>query len=181
MKQKSSVVEYLDSILSILTHLAAFLAGIFILATALIIVYEIISRGVFHAPTEWALEISTYLILCSGFLGLAITARKNAHIRVDLFINRFSTRNRLRINAFLSVLSLLFFLVFITESTDVVQDSILLDRTSPSTLRFPLFIPQLSLVLGGSLLFGEISRSLLHDIRGLRLQLVKELRKGGAD
>lgn len=181
MKQHISIVDRLDAILSLCTHLAALLAGLFILATAFIIVYEIIARGVFHSPSEWVLETSTYLILCSGFLGLAITARKNAHVRVDLFINRFSTRNRLRIDACLSALALLFFLVFVTESMDVVQDSILLNRTSPSTLRFPLFIPQLSLVLGGSLLFGEIVRQLLHDIRGLRLQLSKDLQKGGDD
>ena len=41
----------LDRLLTFLTHLAALLAGLFILATALIIVYEVIMRGLFHAPT----------------------------------------------------------------------------------------------------------------------------------
>ena len=74
----------IDQILEKLTQAAAILAGIFLLATAFIIVYEVIMRGLFHAPTEWVLEISTYFIIVAGFLGLAITYRQRAHIQVDL-------------------------------------------------------------------------------------------------
>ena len=42
-----------------LSRLAAVVAGLCILAVAFIVCYEIVMRGLFGAPTEWVLEIST--------------------------------------------------------------------------------------------------------------------------
>ena len=154
----------LDRALTLLTRLAALLAGLFILATALIIAYEVVMRDLFHAPTEWVLEVSTYLIIMAGFLGLAITFRENAHVRVDLFSARLSREARRHLNLVTGFLSILLFLVFMTESADLVSASYVYGKLSPSILRFPLFIPQLALVLGSALLLGELVRRFLFDL-----------------
>ena len=41
------------------------------------------------APTEWVLEISTYLIIAAGFLGFGVTLRRRGHIQVDFVVERF--------------------------------------------------------------------------------------------
>jgi len=156
-----------DQILEKLTQAAAILAGIFLLATAFIIVYEVIMRGLFHAPTEWVLEISTYFIIVAGFLGLAITYRQRAHIQVDLLSSKFSKKNSRNINLCLNLLATFTFLIFMTESMDQVTASFLYHKLSPSILRFPLFIPQFALVLGSALLLLEIIRRFLFDLFGL--------------
>ena len=105
-------ISYYDQFLNILTKLAAVIAGLFILATAFIILYEVIMRSIFHAPTEWVLEISTYFIIMAGFLGLAITFREHAHVHVDILTNRFNAENRRKLRLILNVLSFLLFLIF---------------------------------------------------------------------
>lgn len=168
----------LDRLLTFLTHLAALLAGLFILATALIIVYEVIMRSLFHAPTEWVLEVSTYLIIMAGFLGLAITFREDAHVRVDLLAARLKGKTQRYLNLVTDFLSILLFLVFLTESADLVTASYAYGKLSPSILRFPLFIPQLALVLGSALLLGELVRRFLFDL--FRIETQRKKKEGAA-
>ena len=162
------VIAFFDRLLARISQAATLFAGLCILATALIIVYEIIMRGVFHAPTEWVLEISVYLILTAGFLGLSVAFRQQAHVRVDFITERLSPRTQCILEILTTFLSALFFLVFITESADLVDASLAFHKLSPSSLRFPLFIPQLALVLGGTLLFLEMVRQMFFDVHRLR-------------
>ena len=158
------ILFYLDRISRLLSEAAAVLAGLFILATAFIIVYEIIMRGIFHAPTEWVLEVSTYFIIMAGFLGLAITFRHDAHVRVDFLTGKLSPAHQRLINLITSFLSILLFLIFMTESMDLVTSSYTYGKLSPSILRFPLFIPQAALVIGSALLLLELLRRFLYDL-----------------
>ena len=63
-----------DRALLALSRLASFAAGLFILAVAFIVCYEIVMRGLLNSPTEWVLEISTYLIMAAGALYFLIHA-----------------------------------------------------------------------------------------------------------
>ena len=145
------------------------LAGCLLLITALIICYEIVVRDFFHSPTEWVLEVSTYAILIAGFLGLAVAFRDNAHVRVDIFAGRLAPETKRKLDMVINVISFLLFLIFMTESMDLVTSSYVYHKLSPSILRFPLFIPQFALVFGSLLLLGEIARRFLFEL--LRLPL----------
>ena len=147
-----------DRALRLLSRLAAIVAGLCILAVAFIVCYEIVMRGIFGAPTEWVLEISTYLIVAAGFLGFGVTLRRRGHIQVDFVVERFSPKARCVLDFCMTLLSALLFFIFMTESTDFVLASYEYHKLSPSILRFPLWIPQLPLVLGSGLLFLELVR-----------------------
>ena len=69
--------------------------------------YEVISRRVFSAPTLWAYDIS-YMLNGVGFLFAAgYTLRRNGHIRIDFLSTRFRRRDQDLIN-----LAVYLFLVF---------------------------------------------------------------------
>lgn len=159
-----SIFRCFDRILECLTKAAAYVAGLCILLTAFIIVYEIITRGVFNSPTEWVLEVSVYLILVAGFLGMAAAYRHDGHVKVDFLISHLNPKQRCVLDIFTSILGVSFFLVFMTESMDVVLTSIEFSRTSPTVLRVPLWIPQFSLVCGGFLILLEMIRKIIMDI-----------------
>ncbi len=171
MTFKEIVLLY-DHLLGRLTRLAAVLAGLLLLLTALIICYEIVVRDFFHSPTEWVLEVATYAIIIAGFLGLAVAFRDNTHVRVDIFAGRFAPETKRKLDMVLNVVAFLLFLIFMTESMDLVTSSYTYHKLSPSILRFPLFIPQFALVAGSFLLLGEIVRRFLFEL--LRLPLTKE-------
>ena len=168
MTFKDIVLLY-DRILGKITRAAAVLAGCLLLITALIICYEIVVRDFFHSPTEWVLEVSTYAILVAGFLGLAVAFRDNTHVRVDIFSERLAPETTRKLDMVINVISFLLFLIFMTESMDLVTSSYVYHKLSPSILRFPLFIPQFALVFGSLLLLGEIARRFLFEL--LRLPL----------
>ena len=119
MTFKDIVLLY-DRILGKITRAAAVLAGCLLLITALIICYEIIVRDFFHSPTEWVLEVSTYAILIAGFLGLAVAFRDNTHVRVDIFAGRLAPETKRKLDMVINVISFLLFLIFMTESMDLV-------------------------------------------------------------
>ncbi len=156
-----------DRVLFALSRAAAVAAGVCILAVAFIVCYEIVMRGLFGAPTAWVLEISTYLIVAAGFLGLGATLRHRAHIQVDFFIERLSPRARCVLELVTTALAAVLFFVFMTESVDFVAVSYEFHKLSPSLLRFPLWIPQTPLVAGSALLLLELVRQLWADARAL--------------
>src|SRR5687767_5968460 len=58
------------------------------------ICFEVIARYFFNAPTSWSYELG-YLLTGSGWLlGLAYTQLRGAHIRIDIFYQRFSVRQK---------------------------------------------------------------------------------------
>lgn len=56
----------------------------------LALVYEVTARYLLRAPTDWAYDV-TYMLYGTIFmLGAAFTLLKKAHIRTDLFYNKWS-------------------------------------------------------------------------------------------
>ncbi|MER0240050.1 TRAP transporter small permease subunit [Fulvimarina sp. MAC8] len=73
-------------------------------------IYEVVARYVFAAPTLWAFDIS---YMCTGILfvlGAAYALREDAHVRIDFLAERMPRRLRSGIEAaiFLFCLSPLF-------------------------------------------------------------------------
>ncbi len=61
--------------------------------------YEAIARYLFNAPTLWAFDLSYMLYGAIFMLGAHYTLLKGAHIRTDMFWERFSVRTKGRIDA----------------------------------------------------------------------------------
>ena len=75
-----------------LSAVLAFFAGLMLLILIGDMMYEVVSRRVFSAPTLWAYDVA-YMVNGIGFLFAAgYTLRKNAHIRIDFLSTRFPRR-----------------------------------------------------------------------------------------
>jgi C4-dicarboxylate transporter, DctQ subunit len=124
----------------------------------------VLMRGFFNAPTEWSIEISVYLIMASGFLGLAPALAGNNHISVDLITSKLSPKRNKVLHTFTSVIGLIFCLILTISSADMVLVSYEINSLSTSTLRIPLFIPQAAIPVGSALIVLEFLRQLLGDL-----------------
>jgi len=158
-----SLYKMYDKLLGYITKGAAMVAGLGVLVTAFIIFYEVIARGLFHAPTEWVMEYATYLLIFSGFLGMAYTMRVGGHIRVDFLFEKFPRGVRRALDILTSLLSVFLMYVCTTESWNYMEMSREMGIVSPSTIRFPMWIPQLFMVIGFALLWLEVIDHLLED------------------
>ena len=106
------------------------------------LVYEVFSRYLFHHPTKWAFEL-TYMIYGGMFmLGAAYTLLNKAHIRTDIFYNRFSPRWQGIIDA--SMYLLVFFpglVFFLIASSDWAIHSWMLKEKSEASFWMPPIYP----------------------------------------
>ena len=121
-------------------------------------------RGLFNAPTEWSIELSVYCVLIAGFLGMPVTYAAGKHIHVDILVGHFNTKTRCYVELFTTVVGMFFCMVFFTQAVEMVQLSFELNNTSPSTLRTPMWIPQMSLPIGMGLLALQFLKTLLLDL-----------------
>ena len=81
-----------------------------ILILAAVMVYDVIMRYLFNAPTVWGFDISYMLGGTFSILGMGYTLLKDKHVRVDVFSSRFSARTKAYIEVILSLV--LFFPAF---------------------------------------------------------------------
>ncbi|NVK33814.1 MAG: TRAP transporter small permease subunit [Rhodobacteraceae bacterium] len=66
-------------------------------------IYEVVARYVFSAPTIWAFDIS---YMCTGtlfVLGAAYALREDAHVRIDFLAQKMPERVRQLVDAFVFV------------------------------------------------------------------------------
>lgn len=76
---------------------------------AAVMLWSTVSRAVFGAPVNWALEMTQFLLASYFLLGGAYSLQQGAHVRMDLFYERLPARRRAMLDAF-TILFVLFFL-----------------------------------------------------------------------
>ena len=153
-----------DKFVRRLTQISGWVAGILILATSFIIAYEVFMRGLFNAPTEWSNEIAVYLIIGASFLGLAPALAGNAHISVDLVTSKLKPQVNRFLHTITSVIGLVFCLILLLSSADMVMASYEINSLSTSTLRVPMYIPQLCIPIGSAVIVLEFVRQIIADL-----------------
>jgi TRAP-type mannitol/chloroaromatic compound transport system permease small subunit len=73
---------------------AGALSAVLCFTLVLVVVYDVVMRYVFDAPTMWAFETAYMIGGTIYVLGFAYTHYLKAHVRVDVFYARLSPRSR---------------------------------------------------------------------------------------
>lgn len=89
-----------------------------------VIMYEIVARYFFNAPTFWGQDVSGWLQVAYVFLGGAYALQKGYFVRVDMVFERFSPKTQAVIDLTLStVLFCCFATVMIWRGWDLAVQS----------------------------------------------------------
>ena len=83
------------------------------------------------------------------------------HINVDLLTSKLSPQLNRSLKAICSLIGLVFSLVFLVTSTEMTLNSYELGLLSTSTLRVPLYLPQLAMPVGFFILSLQFVANLL--------------------
>jgi len=142
------------------------------LALVLVLVYEVVARYAFNAPTIWAHQTSCMLGGAIAALGWAYTLRHQGHVRVDVLYSHLSPRGQ----AIIDVLcGLLFFFpllfILIHQSASQMLYSWSMGEVLTQTYWYPPAGPIRTVVFVGLLLFGlqgvsQFTRDLYFLVRG---------------
>ena len=158
----------MQGILALIDRLSAVLAavaGILLLILIGDMMYEVVSRRVFSAPTLWAYDIA-YMANGAGFLFAAgYTLRKNAHIRIDFLSTRLPRRWQDWINVAVYV-GLIFpaLTFFVIGAYDEWLEAYLTNELDPASPWKPLLWPLFAGLLVGfvALLLQAMAECIRH-------------------
>jgi TRAP-type C4-dicarboxylate transport system permease small subunit len=97
-------------------------------------------------------ELAAYLLVGASFLGTAYTFTRHAHIRMSLLIQRLPVRIRVFVETWCLGVALALNLLLCWSLWGLMQESLSYNDVSSGMLAIPLWIPQLTLLVGMSLM-----------------------------
>ena len=108
----------------------------------LAMVYEVLARKLFTAPTMWAYDMSRFLYGALFMLGAGYALSKGIHIRADFLYRNFKVKNQGLIDFTLYIL--FYFpglIVFLYMTTGFLQESIMRGERGMDTTWMPYMWP----------------------------------------
>ena len=146
---------------------AAWLAALCMIGLLAMVLLSIVSRlAHFHVPGTDA--YAGYLMAGAGFLALAHTLKRQEHIRVTLVINALRGRARRALEVWSLGAATVLAGLGAWYSVRLSWQSHLFDDISTGNDATPLWIPQLSMVIGNLILLVAFVDEFVLELRGKR-------------
>lgn len=158
------------TILDRLIDVTGWLAGLFMIATLLAVLSSIFGRlmPVFELPGADA--YAGYCMAASAFLALATTLRRGEHIRVTLIINRLSPAAYRWLDTFCHLVALAIASTMSWYSIRLVRQSLEYNDISTGLDATPLWIPQLGMAIGTTVLALAFVADLIDLFTGKKVK-----------
>jgi TRAP-type mannitol/chloroaromatic compound transport system permease small subunit len=77
-----------------ISHVCGMLAAVLVIVLVVLMLYDVVLRYAFNAPTSWGNDLNAFLMGGSFVLSIAYAMSTDAHVRVDLLYNE-RTRPRM--------------------------------------------------------------------------------------
>lgn len=133
-------------------------------AMAAIMLWSTVSRAVFGAPVNWALEMTQFLLAAYFLLGGAYSLQHDAHVRMDLFYSRFSPRGRAILDA-VTILCVIFFLVVLLwGAVSSTQYALQYNQKNYSAWSPVLWPVKIAMTIGVLLMLLQVVARFFRDI-----------------
>jgi len=140
-------------------------SAVMLLAIAAYVTANVVGRLVDY-PVPYTVEVNGYMMVALVFLVGARTLRMGQHVKVELVTRHLSVRAQGLLLVVTNVLTFIVILACTISFWEVVISSYVHDFHSSTTLRAPLYLPQLLGAMGLSLFAVEsaavTARSILH-------------------
>nr|WP_255720554.1 TRAP transporter small permease subunit [Acuticoccus kalidii] len=152
-------------VLDILYRGAGVLAGVFLVAIAVIVASQIVAR-LMGKIVPSADEFAGFCLAATSFLGLAFAFREGSHIRVTLFVH--AARGWLR-QVFLVValaIAATIMGIFAWHTLKMVGQNLMRNEVTSGLIPMPLWLPQAGMAIGVLLFFIAILEDLVRALLG---------------
>lgn len=158
MKTISRIVDKVNDVFGVI-------AGLFIVASVLMVGIEIIMRSVFNSTIYITQEYSGYFMVAITFFGIAYTLKEKGHIRLN-FLHRFIKigLGRSILEIIVSLVGLAIFIVVLIATTKLFMSSLENGSRSMQITKTYLAIPQSIMPLGALLICLQFISEILKQI-----------------
>ncbi len=160
---------YMDrffSFVNMLSRIAGVTAAFFIALAVIVICDMVVERYIFNLTTIWQLDVVTYSVIATTFIGSSYVLMTRGHVNVDIVPIYLGPRGRYRLAIFANLLALSFCLVLFIACTRFWWESWIKDWHSDTVWRAPLWIPYFSMPVGLGLLVLQYVADLIGVITG---------------
>ena len=146
-------VEKIDNLVKKMNIALWSFAGILLLMISLSIGYDVVTRYVFSYSNEWVGEYSGYMLVCLAFLSAPYTLYIGGMTKVDIITSAVNPRAKRILLIVTLTLTLVYLGILFKESSSLMMKSFTRGWRSATTIRTPLWIPQLAVPAGAVLMF----------------------------
>lgn len=144
-----------------------------------VLVWEVVSRYLFGAPTIWA-HGYTQRIFGSYFILIgAFTLLRGAHVRVDIFLPAKGGRKRAALDLLNYLMLLIWGFALAYEGWAFFQESLLWDEVDYGALGHPLWPIKLCLVIGAAMISFQAMAEIIRAIIALINPSYTQIRRYG--
>ncbi len=124
-------------------------------------------RRMFNMPTTWVFEASLFILMWFVLLGASYSSKERRQIITDIFISRLSDSSRLSLGIVANIVVLVFVVVVGYYGYHTFLDAYHNEITSIGLLRYPKWILYVVFPLTMGMLFLQVLRNMLQDIKSL--------------
>lgn len=136
--------------------------------------YEVFIREIFGKPTIWTNEITSYLLVWVGLLGVIYAYDRGTHVSVDLVFRRLNARIQRILNVITAVFILLFGLCICVYGYKYWWLGYSRGWRHFGMLDVPMSYTRIAFPIVGLLLLFQVSITIYDQIRAFRSKGTKE-------
>jgi TRAP-type C4-dicarboxylate transport system permease small subunit len=149
----------------LLERASLWLSAICMTGMVLLILAEVLLRGVFNSTTEHSDELVGYLLVGVSFLSLALCQSQGAFHRVEMVQMRLGPRGKAVSALVFDILSFAYVAITAWYFLQFVLSSYRREAVASTALATPLWIPESVMVVGAVMLLITLGRAVVADLR----------------
>jgi len=154
-----NIIKVIDAFNNLVGNILGWLCVVMTLA----VVYEVVARYFFNAPTLWSMEVNQFLFCTLSLTGVGYCLLQDQHVRVDLFYLHYSEKTRAIVEMVTFPVILIICVVLIYFGGREFLSALIEHKTSNSVIEFPLWPFWFMILFAGFLLGMQvIARYLQH-------------------
>jgi len=138
-----------------------------LIGMTLLILAEVVLRGVFNTTTEHSDELVGYLLVGVSFLSLALCQSRGAFHRVEMVQMRLGPRGQALSALIFNLLSFAYIALTDWYFLQFVMSSYRREAAASTVLATPLWIPETAMIVGATLLLIVLGQAVVRDVRKL--------------
>ncbi len=150
-----------------LERMSLWLSAICMVGMTLLMLTEIVLRGVFDSTTDNSDELVGYLLVGVSFFSLALCQSRGAFHRVEMVQMRLGPHGKAVSGLIFDTLSFAYVALTDWYFVQFVMSSYSREAVASTPLATPLWIPETVMIVGATMLLLVLAKAIFNDIRRL--------------
>lgn len=143
-------------------------AGVALVAMIAIVFGEIVSRNLFGVSLQLSEEVAGYLLVAICFLGFVGSYRGGDLMRIEMIYDLIPSHRRMTVDILFDGIALVAILIVNFFTIRFVWSSFTRGTVAPTLLETPLWIPQLFMPIGLSILAVALACRMIENTCAMR-------------